>query len=82
MKWGHIMKRFGMSCVRTVYFLRKSTVFHDMRTECQRILPTNYCWVNRSSANKQNISVRLLALDQIVWPLLGNRLDHRNDQEI
>ena len=38
MKRGHIMRRFGLSCIRPVYFIRKSTEFHDMRTECQRIL--------------------------------------------
>ena len=38
MKRGHIMKCFGLSCVCTVHFLRNSTEFHDMRTECQRII--------------------------------------------
>ena len=36
---GRIMRRLNLSCVRSVYFLRKSTEFHDMRTECQIILP-------------------------------------------
>ena len=35
---GHCMGRFCPSCVRLVYFLRKSTEFHVKRTECQRIL--------------------------------------------
>ena len=42
MRRGPIMRCFGLSCFRPVYFLRKSTEFHDMRTECQRILPTAY----------------------------------------
>ena len=37
-KQGHNMKFVGLSCVHPVYFLHKSTEFHDMRTECQRIL--------------------------------------------
>ena len=39
-KWGREtnMGRFRPSCVRLVYFLRKSTEFHVKRTECQRIL--------------------------------------------
>ena len=41
-KWGHIMKYFGLSCVRTLCFLHKYTEFHDICTECQRILPTTY----------------------------------------
>ena len=32
------MGRLRPSCVRIVYFLRKSTEFHVKRTECQRIL--------------------------------------------
>ena len=39
MRRGPIMRSFGLSCVRPEYFLRKSTELHDMRTECQRILP-------------------------------------------
>ena len=35
---GHCMGRFRPSCVRLVYFLRKSTEFRIKRTECQRIL--------------------------------------------
>ena len=35
---GHNHRCFSTSCVRVVYFLRKSTEFYDMRTECQRIL--------------------------------------------
>ena len=35
---GPNMGRFHPSCVRLVYFLRKSTEFHVNRTECQRIL--------------------------------------------
>ena len=35
---GHCMGSFRLSCVRLVYFLRKSTEFHVKRTECQRIL--------------------------------------------
>ena len=35
---GHCMGHFFPSCVRLVYFLRKSTEFHVKRTECQRIL--------------------------------------------
>ena len=38
MKHGHVMKHFGLSCVPPVKFLRKSTEFHNMRAECQRIL--------------------------------------------
>ena len=37
MKWGNIMKHFGLSCVCVVYFLCNSTYFHDIRTECQII---------------------------------------------
>ena len=37
MRCGPIMRRFGLSCIHLVYFLRKSKEFHDMRTECQRI---------------------------------------------
>ena len=39
---GHCMGRFRQSCVRIVYFLRKSTEFHVKRTECQRILLLPY----------------------------------------
>ena len=35
---GPNSSRFRPSCVRIVCFLRKSTEFHVMRTECQRIL--------------------------------------------
>ena len=35
---GHCMGRFRPSCVRLVYFLRKSIEFYVKRTECQRIL--------------------------------------------
>ena len=35
---GHCMGRFRPSCVRLVYFLRKSTDFHVKQTECQKIL--------------------------------------------
>ena len=35
---GHCMGRFHPSCIRLVYFLRKSTEFHVKRTECQIIL--------------------------------------------
>ena len=38
MIWGHIVKHFGVSCVRTLYFICKSTEFHDMWMDCQRIL--------------------------------------------
>ena len=31
---GHCMGRFCPSCVRLLYFLRKSTEFHVKRTEC------------------------------------------------
>ena len=37
-----IMRHFGLSCARPVYFIHKSTEFHDTRTECQRIIPTDY----------------------------------------
>ena len=35
--WGPIQRRSGLSCVRQVYFLRKPTEFHDMRTGYQII---------------------------------------------
>ena len=35
---GRIMDRFCLSCVRLVYFLRKSTEFHVSQTDFQRIL--------------------------------------------
>ena len=35
---GHNKRRFGLSCVRIVYFLRKSLDFHFMRTHCQIII--------------------------------------------
>ena len=35
---GHNQRHFGLSCVRLVYFLCKSTEFHAMCTECQIIL--------------------------------------------
>ena len=35
--WGPTQRRFGPSCARRVLFLRKSTDFLDMRTECQII---------------------------------------------
>ena len=35
---GHCMGRLRPSCVRLLYFLRKSTEFHVKQTECQRIL--------------------------------------------
>ena len=35
MKRGHIVRRFGLFCVRSVYYLPKSTEFRDTRTECQ-----------------------------------------------
>ena len=35
---GINQSRFGLSCVRLVYFIRKYTEFHVMRTECQIIL--------------------------------------------
>ena len=31
---GHDLSRFRQSCVQLVFFLCKSTEFHDMRTEC------------------------------------------------
>ena len=37
-RWGPIHGRFGPSCACRVYFLRKSTEFHVIRTECQIIL--------------------------------------------
>ena len=37
---GPITGGSGLSCIRLVYFTRKSTEFHDMQTECQIILPT------------------------------------------
>ena len=39
-KLGHgpNMGRFCPSCVRLVYFLRKSTDFHVKQTECQRVI--------------------------------------------
>ena len=42
MIWGHIMKCFGLYCVRKVYFVCKSTESHYMGTECQIILSTAY----------------------------------------
>ena len=39
---GPNMRRFGPSCIRWVYFLCKSTEFHVIQTECQRIIPTDY----------------------------------------
>ena len=41
MKQVHIMKHLGLSNLRQVYFIRKSTEFHDMRTECQKINNSN-----------------------------------------
>ena len=38
LKRGHIMKRFGLSCICLLYFIRKYTEFYDMRTECQIII--------------------------------------------
>ena len=35
---GHNAGYLCLFCVPLVCFLRKSTEFHDMRTECQRIL--------------------------------------------
>ena len=35
---GYIMKCLGLSCVCPVYFLRKSTDFHDMWTDRHIIL--------------------------------------------
>ena len=35
---GPIQRCFGPYCIRQVYFLRKSTEFHDMCTQCQIIL--------------------------------------------
>ena len=35
---GHNASHFRLSCVRLVCFLRKSTEFHDMRTQCQIII--------------------------------------------
>ena len=35
---GPITRRFGPSFIRQVYFLHKSTGFHDLWTECQIIL--------------------------------------------
>ena len=34
---GPIQRLFGLSCIRRVYFLRKSTEFYDLRAECQKI---------------------------------------------
>ena len=38
MKQVHIMRCFGLFCVHSVYYLRKSTEFCDIRTECQIII--------------------------------------------
>ena len=38
MRRGYIQRRFGLSCILQLYFLRKSTEFHFLQTECQRIL--------------------------------------------
>ena len=35
--WGPIQRRFGMYFIPQVYFLRKSTKFHNMRADFQRI---------------------------------------------
>ena len=35
---GHIQIYFDPSCVRRVYFIRKSTEFHVMWTDCQIII--------------------------------------------
>ena len=37
-RWENIMRHFGLSCVHPVYFLRKSTEFHDTSLKCQRII--------------------------------------------
>ena len=37
-RWGHVTRSFGPSCVYQVYFLRKSTEFRYMHTECQIII--------------------------------------------
>ena len=34
---GPIQRRFGPSCARRLYVMCKSTAFHDMQMECQRI---------------------------------------------
>ena len=34
---GLFQRCFGSSCIHQVYFLRKSTEFHDILTDCQRI---------------------------------------------
>ena len=41
-KLWHNKRRFRLSFVYLVHFLRKSTEFHANRKECQIILPTAY----------------------------------------
>ena len=42
--WGPIQRHFGPSDVHQVYFLRKSTEFHYMRTDCQ-IIKTSHVFL-------------------------------------
>ena len=74
---GHCMGRLRPSCVRLVYFLRKSTKFHVKQTECQRILllaiakccPLSYSLHNHSPITPQSnyASVYPPSFDTLEW---------------
>ena len=74
MKWGDIMKRFGMSCVRPVYFIPNSTEFHKIRMEFQRII---VCYLLFSSHKLPEIAERctlpyyLPDIFSLIHPLLS-----------
>ena len=46
---GHNLSRFCPSCVRLVCFLCQCTEFHDMRTECQRIIINSLLLISHKS---------------------------------
>ena len=60
---GPIQRHFGMSCVHRVYFLRKSTEFHDILMESQRINNSHSC------LTVLLISHKLPAIDRSLAPL-------------
>ena len=67
MEWWQNMKGFGISWICSVNFLHKSTDFHDMQMECQRILSTAYFhkFLAIAKATPSSIFVTLSSLPNI-----------------
>ena len=68
MRRGPIMIFFGLSCVCPLWFLQKYTEFHYMRTECQRIITTDYSHTFIAIAKHFPILYLLLNLHSPIAP--------------